>query len=92
MQALAPDMTYGFLEESRLIDTVGYTASHGVQAVHPEFHMVDEEFMAAANTHGLAVNVWTVNTEDEMREMIARGVGMIIGNHPDLCRKVLSGC
>ena len=90
MQALAPYMPYGFLEESRLIDTVGYTASHGVQAVHPEFHMVDEEFMEAAHKHGLAVNAWTVNTAEEMQEMIDRGVNMIIGNNPDICREVLN--
>ena len=90
MQALAPDMPYGFLEECRLIDTVGYTASHGVQAVHPEFHMVDEEFMEAAHKHGLAVNAWTVNTAEEMQEMIDRGVNMIIGNNPDICREVLN--
>ena len=89
MQALAPDMTYGFLEESRLIDTPGYTSSHHVQAVHPEFHMVDEEFMASANSHGIAVNVWTVNTAEEMREMAALGVGMIIGNFPDVGKEVL---
>ena len=91
MQALAPDIAYGFLEESRLIDTPGYTASHHVQAVHPEFHMVDETFMEDAQKHGLAVNVWTVNTEEDMREMVDLGVGMIIGDHPDICRNVLCG-
>ncbi len=90
MQALAPDMIYGFLEESRLIDIHGYAESHHVQAVHPEFHMVDEAFMKEAFKHGLAVNVWTVNTEEDIQEMADLGVGMIIGNYPDICRKVLS--
>ena len=36
MQALAPELFYGLLEESRLIDTPGYVAAQGVDAVHPE--------------------------------------------------------
>ena len=89
MQALAPDMVYGFLEESRLIDTPAYVASNGVQAVHPESHMVDEEFMEQAKKHGLAVNVWTVNTEHSMRRLAELGVDIMIGNYPDLCGEVL---
>ena len=89
MQALAPDMVYGFLEESRLIDTPAYVASNGVQAVHPEYHMVDEEFMEQAKKHGLAVNVWTVNTEHSMRRLAELGVDIMIGNYPDLCGEVL---
>ena len=89
MQALAPEMTYGLLEESRIIDLPAYTAAQGVQAVHPEYHMVDEAFMVSAREHGLAVNVWTVNTEYAMRRMVRCGVDMIIGNYPDLCRSVL---
>ena len=91
MQALAPDMVYGFLEESRLIDTAGYVASQGVQAVHPEYHMVDEEFMEQARKHGLAVNVWTVNSEHSMRRLLDLGVDIMIGNYPDLLREVLKG-
>ena len=89
MQALAPDMVYGFLEESRLIDTLGYVAANGVQAVHPEYHMVDEEFMKQAKKHNLAVNVWTVNSEHSMRRLAELGVDIMIGNYPDLCGEVL---
>ena len=83
MQKLAPDMPYGFLEESRIIDMAAYCAAHHVQAVNPEFHMVDEAFMEDANAHGIAVNVWTVNEKEDMRRMKELGVGMSIGNFPD---------
>ena len=89
MQVLAPDMTYGLLEESRVIGLPDYTAAQGVQAVHPEYHMVDEEFMAAARGHGLAVNVWTVNSEYAMNRLAALGVDMMIGNYPDRCTEFL---
>lgn len=91
MQALAPDMIYGFLEESRLIDALPYTAGHQVHAYHPEFHMVDAAFMAQAEELGLAINVWTVNEEEDMREMQRLGAHMIIGNYPDLCGRILHG-
>ncbi|MBQ6360232.1 MAG: glycerophosphodiester phosphodiesterase [Lachnospiraceae bacterium] len=89
MQALAPEMTYGLLEESRVIGLPDYTAAQHVQAVHPEYHMVDEEFMESARNHGLLVNVWTVNTEYAMRRLAALGVDMMIGNNPDICTAFL---
>ena len=89
MQALAPDMVYGFLEESRLINAASYAASNGVQALHPEYHTVDEEFMEQAKKHGLAVNVWTVNTESSIRRLAGLGVDIMIGNYPDLMGEVL---
>ena len=91
MKSLAPDMTYGFLEESHLMDPLGYTASYGVQAFHPEYHLVDAAFMERARALNLDVNVWTVNEEHEMRALADLGVNIMIGNHPDVCRRVLSG-
>jgi len=35
--------------------------------------------------------VWTVDEEDDMREMIEMGVGGIITNYPDRLNKVLEG-
>lgn len=89
MQALAPDMTYGFLEESRLIGFADYAFSNGVQALHPEYHMVDEEFMSEARRRGLAVNCWTVNSESSMKRLADLDVDILIGNYPDLCKEVL---
>ncbi len=38
----------------------------------------------------MAVNVWTVNGEDEMRRLAAAGVDAIITDVPDVARRVLS--
>ena len=41
----------------------------------------------------MKVNTWTVNDEENMRDMIARGVDCIISNHPDvLCRVANEAC
>lgn len=89
MKELAPDMKYGFLEESWILDVAGYGAKYGVQCLHPIFCAVDEEYVRAAREHGLEINTWTVNTEEDIRRMAELGVEGIIGNYPDLIGKVL---
>lgn len=89
MKELAPDMTYGFLEESWVIDFAAYAAGHGVQALHPIFNAIDEDYVKAARKYGLTINTWTVNTEEDIRRMKKLGIDGIIGNHPDLCGKIL---
>ena len=45
--------------------------------------------VARAHDLGMAVNVWTVNGEDEMRRLAAVGVDAIITDVPDVARRVL---
>ena len=51
--------------------------------------MCDDAFMEEANRLGLEINVWTVNEEEDIREMKRLGIRMIIGNWPDRCRRIL---
>lgn len=45
------------------------------------------ELMELFHGRGMGVNTWTVNDEENMRDMMARGVDAIISNYPDLlCR------
>ena len=48
------------------------------------------EWVREAHDLGLKVNVWTVNTEDVMREMIDLGVDYITTDEPVLLQQVLS--
>ncbi len=89
MKELAPDMRYGFLEESCIIDMAEYGAKHGVDALHPFFYTINEDYMKAAKAHGQMVNVWTVNTAADVRHMAELGVDCIIGNFPDMCLEEL---
>ena len=88
-QSLAPEIPCGFLTESVIIGGLPYTVEHGIPCYHPEFHMCDDAFMEEANRLGLEINVWTVNEEEDMREMKRLGINMIIGNWPDRCKRVL---
>lgn len=43
-----------------------------------------------AHELGLEVNVWTVNSEEDMREFIGKGVDYITTDHPDLLKTLLA--
>ena len=54
----------------------------------PYFGEVDVATIHEAQSLGLKVVVWTVNTEADMRRMIALGVDGIISDYPDELRRV----
>jgi glycerophosphoryl diester phosphodiesterase len=54
------------------------------QALHPHYTLVSTEFVHRAHSHGLAVNVWTVNEVDDARALQQLGVDAIITDAPDL--------
>ena len=37
----------------------------------------------------IGLNVWTVNTEDRMRQLMAWDVNSVISNYPDMCLRLL---
>jgi glycerophosphoryl diester phosphodiesterase len=51
--------------------------------------LVDADFLAAAGRASKWVNVWTVDAEEDMRTLVALGVGGIMTDRPDLLRQVL---
>jgi glycerophosphoryl diester phosphodiesterase len=60
-----------------------------IRAVHPEYTMVDQAYVAWAHQAGYLVNVWTVNEPADLDEMIRLGVDGIITDHPALLRSLL---
>lgn len=86
---LAPDMKCGFLTESWFIDMPAYTRKYGMEYVHPIFNAVTEDFVRQAAENGIGINTWTVNTQEDMLDMLRKGVNSIIGNEPELARKVI---
>jgi glycerophosphoryl diester phosphodiesterase len=51
--------------------------------------VVDRRFVRAAHAKNLAVHVWTVDTPDQMRRLVALGVDGIMSDHPDVLLDVL---
>ena len=52
--------------------------------------VVDESFVEAAHSSGLAVHVWTIDDPDEMEQLVSLGVDGIISDKPSVLVGVLS--
>ena len=90
MKELAPELPYGLLEESWLVNAGAYVAGVGVAAFHPYHGSLTAEAVAEIKSHGIAINTWTVNEETRVRELLALGVDIVIGNFPDTVKRVLA--
>lgn len=77
------------VEDVRPDDPVGLCRDLGVVAYHPGDDIVTEADVAGLRAIGVAVNVWTVNEEADMRRFIDWGVAGLITDFPLLCWGVL---
>jgi glycerophosphoryl diester phosphodiesterase len=62
----------------------------GAEALNPERSLVDRELVRAAHVEGLAVYVFTVDDEEEMRRLLDLGVDGLFTNHPRRMRDILA--
>ncbi len=89
MKELAPTLPCGFLSETWILDPGPYVKSHGVEAYHPQFYMLTDSETADLKAHGVQLNTWTVNMEQDIRRMIDLEVDGIISNFPDRVAAIL---
>ena len=91
MKELAPDMKCGFLEDSWLVNQAEYCTSGGVECFHPYFYNMVPEEIAKLKKAGIEINVWTVNTDEEINLMLDRGgIDGLITNFPDRCLELVA--
>ena len=55
----------------------------------PDFRLVNEELVRQVHNLGMQLIPWTVNAEDDMRQLIEWGVDGIISDYPDRVKSVL---
>lgn len=72
----------GALHGCSLIDAHDYGSKIGVDAMHPQFMVVDPDYMAGCKQHHLKVNTWTVNDIDQAKRLWGMGVDAIITDDP----------
>ena len=60
-----------------------------VPVEHLGITLVDEQFVAAAHRHGIAVHVWTIDDADQMDWLIGLGVDGIMTDRPIVLDEVL---
>jgi glycerophosphoryl diester phosphodiesterase len=91
---LAPELPIGYLTDADLglVLRKGWLLL-GVkrEAIHPNYTIVDEKFMAWARERNWRVNAWTVDEANDMKQLLALGVDAIITDRPDVLRAVLEG-
>ena len=83
-RAALPSVRTAWLVETLDAGVIARTAAGGHAAVHPAVGSVDEPRVRLAHAAGLAVNTWTCDDPDRMRELIAWGVDGICTNVPDV--------
>lgn len=71
-----------------LRDVASYRA-RGYENISLRKKTVTETLIAACHEQGLAVNVWTVDEEDEMRKFISWGADGIYSNKPGILKTVV---
>ena len=92
MRTLAPTvrtawLTLGVRDED--IDKVARDlANSGHIAIHPWDRFLTRKSVETCHSHGLQVNVWTVDDPVRMRELMAWEVDGIVTNVPDVALKV----
>jgi glycerophosphoryl diester phosphodiesterase len=70
---------------------VATARERGHQALHPWDGAVTGELVAAGRAAGLAINVWTVDDPERMRQLAAWGVDGIVTNDVEEAVRVLKG-
>jgi glycerophosphoryl diester phosphodiesterase len=89
-KSLAPEIPCGLLYENQGIRHLAYQAKdHGLQFLHPDFQLLDDETVEECRKEGVGINVWTINTEERMRKLMAWNVRSVISNYPDMCLRML---
>jgi glycerophosphoryl diester phosphodiesterase len=72
-------------------DVGGLLAEKGHAALHPWVDVLEQRTVDECHAHGLAVNTWTCDDPDRMRELIDWGVDGICTNVPDVLVAVRAG-
>jgi glycerophosphoryl diester phosphodiesterase len=88
MKKLCPDIKCGLLTETWLYHAGKYTKETGAECLHPVYFNMTEDVVAEVKSHGIEINTWTVNEEEDIRTMILRGVDSVIGNFPERVTRI----
>ena len=89
MKEIAPKIKCGLLSETWIINAGKYTRDLGIECYHPHFANMTKEIVKEIKSHGIEINTFTVNKEKDIRDMIEKGIDIVIGNFPDLTKKII---
>ena len=87
-----PEIKTGLLYDKPIHNPEYYFSQTISDAIHPRWCLLQYQrhLTDAYHTMGKEVNTWTVNTEEDVRDMIAQGVDCIISNYPDMAGELIA--
>lgn len=89
MKEIAPQLKYGLLSETWIIDAGKYTENLGIPCYHPLFRNLTKEVVEELKSHNIEINTYTVNTKEDVLDLYEKGIDIVIGNFPDMVKDVL---
>jgi glycerophosphoryl diester phosphodiesterase len=92
VRRIAPSIRTALLVEGPPTGLLDRAAAGGHVAIHPDVRAVDQSVIRSAHRLGLAVNAWTCNDPDQIRQLIAWGIDGICTDVPDVALAVRSEC
>lgn len=90
VKAVQPAIATGALTSKAISDPLALLRDLGAQALNPSLKVVQADQVSLLRQAGYGVNVWTVNEESDMRELIAMGVTGIFTDFPQRLKMALS--
>ena len=89
VKAADPSLATGALTSKAIADPLALLGELNAQAYHPGMKAVQAEQVKLLRQAGYGVNVWTVNDEQEMRDLMAMGVTGIFSDFPQVLKEVV---
>ncbi len=83
-----PRLVTGALLAGFPVDPVSVAKAAGAEVLALNFEGVTADYVNLCHRGGIAVTVWTPNTEDEIRAMMEAGVDSIATDRPDIALKL----
>ena len=85
------DIVLGALTETTLANVVKYLNDINVQCYHPCFtSILNKDYMKEIKDGGIKVNPYTINKQEDMRNLINLGVDSIITNEVETLNNILN--
>ena len=90
VRSLNPDIPIQALTDKKIDSLPEYLADLGTDACNPKVNVWNPEELADLGRGGIQFNVWTVNEETVMRQLIEANVHGIFTDFPQLLERVLN--
>ncbi|MBD7913624.1 glycerophosphodiester phosphodiesterase [Clostridium sp. Sa3CUN1] len=87
---LISNIKTGMLYEKPIENVAEYAKALGVEYIHPDLRLVNEELIKEAHKNNLKVNIFTVNNPIYMRMCIANKVDGVFTDYPELLNEILT--